>query len=147
MKSGEASDIDIKVGKVIIHASKQNKELNKITLNKIILTPMGAFLIVNEGDKKRFDRSGFVLLNELSDAIGTDVFIIEKHKKAEKFIENLISPVEPVSISTVFIPPFGEKEIKIQIKKEDQGKLSFPQETLSNIVEELFGVKAHYSYT
>lgn len=147
MKSGEVSDIDIKVGKIIIHASKQNKELNKITLSKIIITSSGAFLIVEKGDKARFERSGFVLLNELSDAIGTDVFIIERTKKANKFIENILAPVEPVSISTIFIPPFGEKEIKVQLKKEDRKKIRIPQETLSGLTEELFGIKTHFAFS
>lgn len=147
MKSGEVSEIDIKVGKIIIHAAKQNKELNKITLSKIILTPSGAFLIVEKGDKARFEKSGFVLMNDLSDAIGTDVFIIERANKVNKFIENMIAPIEPISISTVFIPPFGEKEIKVQLKKEDEKRLPINQETISGLTEELFGLKTHYAFT
>ncbi len=147
MKNGEVSEIDVKVGKIIIHAAKQNKELNKITLSKIILTPSGAFLIVEKGDKARFDKSGFVLMNDLSDAIGNDVYIIERTKNVNRFIENMLAPVEPISISTVFIPPFGEKEIKVQLKKEDQKTVPVKQEIISGLTEELFGIKTHYAYT
>ncbi len=146
IKTGEAGQLDIEIGKVIIHAAKQNKELNSITLNKIIVTRKGAYLIINPGDKAKFEKSGAVLMNTLSDAVGNDVFLIEMPTKVSKLVEDLISPVEPVRTSTVFIPPFGEKEIKVQIKKEDKPNLPMTQDVLSSITKELFGMNAHYAY-
>ena len=146
MKDGEISQIDIDVGEAIIKASKQHKSLNDITLERIIVNNAGAFLLVKKGDKKRFEAAGYVFLNNLSDVVGTEIHFIEKGKNKVKFIENLLSPVVPISTTTIFIPPFGEEEFKVEIRAADKKKLPLNQEQFADILESTYGVRGHYHF-
>ncbi len=147
LKNKEVTKVDIAVGKIIIKVSKQFKVLNSISLEKIILTNNATYLLVKEGDKKKLEEVGFSLLNELSDAVGTDIIYLEKVKNVKKFVEEVTYPTTPVKTSTVFIPPFGEKELKVEFKKADKSKIKISQGELSSLTHDLYGLDAHYAFT
>lgn len=147
MKDGEISQVDIDVGEAIIRASKQHKSLNEISLERIILNNAGAFFLVKKGDKKRFEDAGYVFLNQLSDIIGTEIHFIEKAKNKIKFIENLLAPVVPISTTEIFIPPFGDREVKVKISTADKRKLPLDQEQFAEILESTYGLRGHYQFT
>ena len=147
LKNGEVTKVDIEVGKVIIQSAKQYRFLNSISLEKIITTSNAVYLLVKPGDKEKMLQAGYVFLNMLSDTVGTEVVFIEKIKNTRKFIESLIAPVEIINMTTVFIPPSGDKEIKIQLKEADRKKIKISAKELSEIMTPLYGYGAHYYFS
>ena len=147
LKNREVTKLDIEVGKIIIQAAKQHKFLNSISLEKIISTKNAVYLLVKQGDKEKLERAGYVFMNMLSDTVGTEVVFIEKVKNVRKFIEGLVSPAEVVNTTTVFIPPSGDKEIKIQFRESDRNKVKISAEELTAIMTPLYGYGAHYFFS
>ena len=146
LKSGEVSNCDIQLGRVIIKASKRYKILKDITMEKVVLTNKAAYLIVKQGDKHKFDKAGYVFKNQLSDTIGTNIIILEKLKNVLSFIKKLLEPIIPHSTSTIFLPPDGKKAIKIAISKSEKEKIQFSAIELSKLLQGLYGTDAHYVF-
>jgi hypothetical protein len=146
LKEGEVSQVDIDVGRTIINASKQYKSLKDITLDRIILSNSAAYLLVSPGDKERFRSAGYIFLNELSDVLGNEIIFLEKSGNVKQFIDNLFSPIHPLSATTIYIPPNGEKELKITFNKNDKNKIKLKPTEVSLILKNIYGYGAHYSF-
>ena len=57
-----------------------------------------------------------------------------------------MSPVVPISNSTVLLPPNGDQEIKVQIKSSDKSNLLIQANELSEVTRALVNKNAHYAF-
>ena len=146
IKAGTASDYDVKIGKILIKASRQNKSLRDITIERIVPTPSAIYIIVKAGDSAKFNQAGHIIQNQLSDAVGNNVNIVEKGKNVKRFIEEIMNPLSVASMNFVYIPPNGDKEMKIGFSENLRNKIRIPAPELSGILDALYGVKAHYQF-
>jgi hypothetical protein len=142
----EITDIDIDFGKILMNVAKSQKFLSNITVLKIVETEHAIFIITNIEDKIKLQRSGDTLLSNFKGLDNRDVIFLEKTKNPKKFIEGLIGPELLVSTSTVFLPPFSEKELKVKVKKDNKNKLKILADDLSKLTKVLLGMEAHYSF-
>jgi hypothetical protein len=74
------------------------------------------------------------------------IYYLEKSKNKKKVLEDLFDPIVPLSHSVIMIPPEGDKELKIKFKRVDKDELKIDAEELSIITQDLFGMRAHYSF-
>jgi hypothetical protein len=142
----EISDIDIDFGKILMNTAKSQKFLSNITILQIVETEHQIFIITNIEDKRKLQRAGVSLMSSFKGVDNRDVLFLEKTKNPKKFIEGLIGPELLVSTSTVFLPPFSEKELKVKIKKDNKSKLKILADDLSKLTQALLGMEAHYSF-
>ena len=142
---GEIADIDIDFGKILMDAAKSHKFLSKITVNNIIETKNRIILIVKKGDKEKFLRAKKYLSSQFSKVDERSAVYLEKTRSAKQLLEDILSPIIPMGTSTIFLPSFSEKELKVQVKKADKESIMAADE-LSVITKAILGMNAHYAY-
>ena len=91
-------------------------------------------------------RAAPAINSKFSEKDKRSLIFLEQTKNPKKFIEGLIGSDLLVSTSTVFLPPFSEKELKVQVKKSNKSKLKILSDDLSKITKALLGMEAHYSF-
>ena len=144
-EKGDISDIDIDFGKILMNVAKSQRFLSNVTVTKMVETKNKVFVIVSKGDKQKFLQAGDHLTKQFSTVDSRDIVYLEGTKNVKRLIEELLMPVVPTGISTIFLPSFDEKELKIQVKKQDKENLMSTEE-LSVITNALLGINAHYAY-
>ncbi|MCE7735104.1 MAG: hypothetical protein GPJ54_09520 [Candidatus Heimdallarchaeota archaeon] len=140
------SDIDIEIGKILMNTAKSQKFLSNITILKIVETQRTVFVISKVGDVEKLLRAASAINSVFSQKDKRALIFLEKTKNPKKFIQGLIGIELLVSTSTVFLPPFSEKELKVQVKESNKSKLRILSEDLSKITNALLGMDAHYSF-
>ena len=144
--NGEVGQIDIEIGNILLNVAKSQKYLSKLTLTNIIETKKSVYLVVETGGVKLLKQAGDHLLNKLKDYKQKDYVFIEQTDNPKKLMEDLLEPIVPVGTSTVMLPPDGEKELKVQIKKKDKDNLEINSTELSQVTRAILGLYAHYAY-
>jgi hypothetical protein len=143
---GEISQIDIDVGNTLLNIAKSQRFLSDITVLRIIETSKSIYIITKKGDAIKLEQAGEHLENQLLRIKNKKFTYFDKTKNAKKLLSDLLTPVIPVGNSTVILPPDGDKELKVQIKKSDKEKLNIQSDELSRITSALLGMNCHYSY-
>jgi hypothetical protein len=128
-----------------MNVAKSQRFLSNITVTKMVETKSKVFMIVNKGDKQKLLQAGDHLIQQFSNADARAVMYLEQTKNTKRLIEELLMPVVPTGISTIFLPSFDEKELKIQVRKQDK-EILIPAEELNDIINALLGMNAHYAY-
>jgi hypothetical protein len=146
MDSGEISQIDIEFGNLLIDAGKLNKFLANITLNRVIQTDKAYYLLTGKGDVEKIKRAMPSMKSKIRAITNLPIYYLEKSKNKKKVLEDLFDPIVPLSHSVIMIPPEGDKELKIKFKRVDKDELKIDAEELSIITQDLFGMRAHYSF-
>lgn len=146
LESGEIGEIDIKVGKTFINIAKSQKFLANITIYSIVETDDAVYVIVNGADKEKILTALDFVLQQLATIDNRDYVFIGKTKNAKKLMEDVLGSDFIVGTSTVFLPPFSDKELKVQVKKENKDHLKVPAEQLSILTTQLLGMNAHYAF-
>ncbi len=140
------SDIDIDVGKVLMKIAKSQKFLSNISIFNIIETDSTILLVTAPGDSEKLERAKEFVARSLAEVDKREFAFLDKTRNPKKFIEGLIGSDLIVSTSTVFLPPFSDKELKVQVKKDNKNKLKLINKDLSTITQALLGMNAHYSF-
>ena len=146
VESGEAGDIDIEIGNILLNVAKSQKYLSNLSLSNIIETKHTIYLVVKSNDVGQLIRAGDHLLDQLKEYKDKDYVYIEKTKSAKKLLEDLLSPIVPVGTSTIMLPPDGEKELKVKIKASEKDKIEISSVELSQVTRAVLGLYAHYAY-
>lgn len=140
------SDIDIEVGKILMNTAKSQKFLSNITVLKIVETKTTVFVLSKVGDGAKLLRAAPTISSVFNQKDKRPLVFLEQTKNPKKFIQGLIGTELLVSTSTVFLPPFSEKELKVQVKKSNKSKLKILADDLSKVTTALLGMDAHYSF-
>ena len=146
LENHEISQIDIEIGNILLNFAKENKYLNTIKVKNIINSHDTVYIILGQGDKEKIVRAGVKLENLLKGYINKNFNFIETTKNPKKLIKDLISPIIPISTSTIMLPPDWSKELKVQINKREKTDLQISSNNLSIVTEAVLGFYAHYSY-
>ncbi|MDH5404190.1 MAG: hypothetical protein OEZ01_09525 [Candidatus Heimdallarchaeota archaeon] len=145
-ENGEVGEIDIQVGNAILKIAKNMKFINEITLLKIAQTKSLNILIVKPNDVTKLIKAGQHLEKELKLIDHKEWLYLEKTNNSKKLIEDLLRPVNPVSISSIMLPPEGNVELKIQINEIDKDNLALQAHEISEITKILLNKQSHYSF-
>ncbi|MHA2501968.1 MAG: hypothetical protein ACXAE3_03790 [Candidatus Kariarchaeaceae archaeon] len=145
LERGIVSEVDIEIGNILLNAAKSQKNLNNLSVTNIIETSGSIYIILQSGNLGIISNSKDHLLSQLAKYSDKQVTFLEKTKNTKKLIEDLLSPIIPVSTSTVMLPPDGEKELKVQVKQDDKSKILSSME-LSQVTRAILGMYAHYTY-
>jgi len=145
LDNGKVSELDIEISNILLNSAKSQKYLNSISVTNIIETSNTIYIIVKAGDLKPLLRAGNHLDKQLKTYKNKNYTFVEGTKNTKKLVEHLLSPIIPISTSTVMLPPDGDKELKVQVKKGDKSSL-LPSLELSQVTRAILGMYAHYTY-
>ena len=135
LDEGKITECDIKVSRLISKAAKTFRQLNEVTINKVIEGKNVVVVMCNKGDSSKLIGKEGVITKKLSRAAGKTVRIVEVSDDIKSFIQNLVHPVPVVGLNVLY---HADREILKVIIPRDRG-IPIPQASFAEIVRIVFG--------
>ncbi|MHA1911550.1 MAG: hypothetical protein ACTSYA_07625 [Candidatus Kariarchaeaceae archaeon] len=147
-RNNDISQTDIDISKILVMYTKQFPATKNLKINKIVETSQGIFLIVGKNQKQIFgDISDPASLSaKIKKESALNMIVLEKTKDSSKIVEELLFPIEPVQLTTLTIPPFGDEEIKVKLKKTDKENMRFNEDQINEVLKEISNQHAYFIY-
>lgn len=146
MDKGEISEFDIELGNVLMNLAKSNKYLNDLTVLKLVETDLHVFVIVQKGQIAKVKRAENQIFAKLENILKRKIIYLEKTKSPRVLLDFLLHPIKVISNSIMIIPPDGDKEIKVQIKKKFKEEVPISMNEASKLTKALLGMDTHFVY-
>lgn len=143
-RDGKISDIDIKISKIIIDASKSNKNLKNISFYSSYELSDVVMIITRKQDVAIL--SSPEILGKLKQNTQKEIRFLEKTNDPRKLVESLLDPIPIVNVTTLYLPPFSDKEYKIEIEKQFKDKLTLPEEVIVQTVTSVLNTEAYIEF-
>ena len=147
-RNNDISQTDIDISKILVMHTKQFPATKNLKVNKIVETSHGFFIIVGKNQKQIFGNSNdpVSLTAKISQEAAKKIVVLEKTKDSSKIVEELLLPVEAVQLTTLTIPPFGEEEIKVKLKKTDKENMPFNEDQINEVLRAISNQHAYFIY-
>ncbi len=146
VREKKVTSLEVELSKLIANTVAKNKKYRNLELYRVLRLKNAAILLIKSGQKELYTDPSVSLINVISDKLGTDIVLLEKTKDTKKLVETIVAPATPISITKVFIPPFGEEEYVIKIPKEQKNLVRFSSEEVAEIMKNLLGASAYLSF-
>lgn len=143
-REGKISDIDIEISKILIDASKSNKDLKSISFYSSYELSDVVMIITRKQDVAILSSSEFT--DKVKQITQKEIRFLEKTNDPKKLVESLLDPVPIVNVSTLYLPPFSDKEYKIEIEKKFKDKLPIPEEIIVQTVTSVLDTEAYIEF-
>ncbi len=143
-REGKISDIDIEISKIIIDASKSSKDLKGISFYSSYELSDVVMIITRKQDAALL--SSPEIVDKIKQNTQKEVRFLEKTNDPKKLVESLLDPVPIVNVTTLYIPPFSDKEYKIEIEKKFKGKLPIPKEIIVQTISSVLDTEAYIEF-
>lgn len=139
-ESGEISDTDIKISRILYELSNDYSSLQDSEIEKVFDKENVIVIVTGAGDgAKVVGRSGEIV-KEIAEKVEKSIRVVERAEDDMDTIKGLLSPAEVESINTVFTPEGQTK--KIVVDEEYEGKINLAVEEFEDIIEQVTGT--HY---
>jgi transcription antitermination factor NusA-like protein len=86
------------------------------------------------------------LLKMIEQAVNKEIRFLERTNDPKKLVESLLHPIPVVNVTTLYLPPFSEKEYKIEIDKKYKNELPIPEEVIVQTVSSVLDTGAYVEY-
>ena len=143
-REGKISDIDIEISKIIIDASKSSKDLKGISFYSSYELSDVVMIITRKQDVALL--SSPEIVDKIKQNTQKEVRFLEKTNNLKKLVESLLDPVPIVNVTTLYLPPFSDKEYKIEIEKKFKGKLPIPEEIIVQTITSVLDTEAYIEF-
>jgi transcription antitermination factor NusA-like protein len=143
-REGKISDTDIEISKIIIDVSKSNKDLKGISFYSSYELSDVVMIITRKQDVAIL--SSPEIMDKIKQNTQKEVRFLEKTNDPKKLVESLLDPVPIVNVSTLYLPPFSDKEYKIEIERKFKNKLPIPEEIIVQTVTSVLDTEAYIEY-
>ena len=143
-REGKISDIDIEISKILLESSKGNKDLKSISFYSSFELPDVVMIITRKQDVPVL--SSPEILDKLRNYTRKEIRFLEKTNDPKKLVESLLNPIPIINVTVLYIPPFSDKEYKIEIEKKYREKLPIPEEVITQTVSSVLDTAAYVAY-
>jgi len=143
-REGKISDIDIDISRIITDASQSNKDLKGISFYSSYELSDVVMIITRKQDVAIL--SSPEILNKIKQNTQKEIRFLEKTNNPKKLVESLLDPVPIVNVTTLYLPPFSDKEYKIEIDKKFKDKLPIPEEIVVQTVTSVLDTQAYIEF-
>jgi len=116
LKKGEISEIDLKIGRLLLSLEGTYSNLQDIHYHKAVETNGILALIVGKGDVARLLSHGGKILRTLNEKTGKSIRVLEYGADDRKFLEDLFAPFNILTINTIWLPD-GSQETRVILRK------------------------------
>lgn len=114
LKDGRLTQADINVSMRLVRIVSQFPELDRLTLMRAFEVNGSSVLMVSSTDVPKL-RQDFSLINEMENALGGKLRLLEGEAGDRKILEDLFHPVRILTINQVWIPG-GNKLTRVIIQ-------------------------------
>ena len=122
VKSGAVSGNYIEVAKKLLEYEGQNQFLQTVNLENVFDAGSFLVLVVGRGDSGKFAINQKVT-RDLGDAFGKRVLVLETGVNDRKFLEDLFSSQQIVTINIIWLPD-GSTETRVVLRGRGAKRLS-----------------------
>ena len=112
IKSGELSDIDIRIAKLLLKLEDKYPVLQKITYHNSYEVDDILAIVMGSGDLRLFFSGGGRLMREISENVRKKIRIVEKEGDVRVFLEDLFAPAKITAINKIWLPD-GSTETRV----------------------------------
>lgn len=143
-REGKISDIDIELSKILIDVAKSNKDLKNVSFYSSFELENVVIIVTKKQDVPILSMPD--VLDRIKQFTHKEIRFLERTKDPKTLVENLLHPVPVISVTTLYIPPFSEKEYKIEIEKQYKDTLPIPEEVVVQTVSSVLDTEAYIEY-
>lgn len=136
--------MDIEISKILLDLSKTVKEIKNISFYSAIELDEVVLIITRHQDVPILSKNE--VLDKINQFVHKEVRFLERTKDPKKLVESLIHPIPVLNVSTLYLPPFSDKEYKIEISKKHENKLPIPEEVVVQTVTSVLETEAYIEY-
>ncbi len=143
-REGKISDTDIELSKILIDVSKSNKDLKNIAFYSSFELDDVVIIVTKKQDVSVLSMPD--VLDRLKQYANKEIRFLERTKDPKTLVESLLHPIPVVNVTTLYIPPFSDKEYKIEIEKKYKNTLPIPEEVVAQTVSSVLETEAFIEY-
>ena len=143
-REGKINDFDIELSKLLLELSKGNKNLKDVAFYSSVELEDVILLITRKQDVELL--SSTQVTDKIHEITYKEIRFLERTKDPKKLVESLLHPIPVINVSTLYLPPFSEKEYKIEISKKYKGELPIPEEVIVQTVTSVLDTEAYVEY-
>jgi transcription antitermination factor NusA-like protein len=136
VKSGEISQIDLKVARLLLSLEEKYPSLQSVCFYKAIEAEKTLAIIVGHGDVPRILGYSGKIIKALGDETGKNVRVLENGVDDRKFLEDLFIPFSILTINTIWLPD-GTTETRVILKRKRGAQLPFDLKALKEIASKV----------
>lgn len=136
LKSGEISELDLKIARLLLSLEEKHPSLQNVHFRKAVDVGRTLAVVVGMGDVARLLGYGGKIVKSLGEATGKSVRVLEYGSDDRKFLEDLFAPLSIVTINTIWLPD-GSTETRVILKKRRGAHLPFDVKALKEIASEV----------
>jgi transcription antitermination factor NusA-like protein len=124
LKSGEVSEVDLKVARLLLSLEDKYPSLQNVYFHKAVEADGTLAVIVGSGDVPRLLGYGGKIIKALGEATDKSVRVLEYGVDDRKFLEDLFAPLSIMTINTIWLPD-GTTETRVILRARRRGGQSF----------------------
>jgi transcription antitermination factor NusA-like protein len=136
VKSGEISELDLKIARLLLSLEPRYPSLQNIDFRKAVDVDRTLAIIVGPGDVSRLLGYGGKIVKALGEETGKSVRVLENGTDDRKFLEDLFAPLSIVTINTIWLPD-GTTETRVILKKRYGRQPPFNVKALKEIANKV----------
>ena len=136
VKSGEISKIDLKIASLLLSLEEKYPSLQNVCFYKAVDAEKTLAVIVGHGDVPRILGYGGKIIKALSDETGKNIRVLEYGVDDRKFLEDLFTPFNILTINTIWLPD-GTTETRVILKRKRGAQLPFDLKALKEIASKV----------
>jgi len=136
VKSGEISELDLKVARLLLSLEENYPSLQNVHFHKAVDVDNTLAVVVGRGDVPRLLGYGGKIIKALRDKVGKTIRVLEYGADDRKFLEDLFAPLSIVTINTIWLPD-GTTETRVILRKRRGRQPPFNVKALKEIARKV----------
>lgn len=144
LREGRISDIDIEISKILLDLSNTERDIKNIAFYSAIELDEVVILITRHQDVPLLSKKE--VIDKIKQVVYKEIRFLERTKDPKKLVESLLHPIPILNVSTLYLPPFSDKEYKIEISKKYKDQLPIPEEVVVQTVTSVLETEAYIEY-
>lgn len=143
-REGKISNTDIEISKLLIEMSKSNKDLKDIAFYSSYELSDVVMIITRKQDVQIL--SSPEIIDKINELVQKEIRFLEKTNDPKKLVESLLDPIPILNVTTLYLPPFSDKEYKIEISKNYKNELPIPEEIVVQTITSVLNTNAYIEF-
>lgn len=146
LKSGEVSNLDLKIARLLLSLEDKYPSLQNVYFHKAVDVGKTLAIIVGPGDVSRLLSYGGKIIKALGEETGKKIRVLEYGVDDRKFLEDLFAPLSIVTINTIWLPD-GTTETRVILRKRRGRRLPFDVKALKEIAHKVRNMTLRVEFT
>jgi transcription antitermination factor NusA-like protein len=117
VKTGEITELDLKIARLLLQLEDKYPSLQNVCFHKAIDVNKTLAILVGHGDVPRLLGYGGKIIRAIGDETGKSIRILEQGVDDRKFLEDLFTPLNILTINTIWLPD-GTTETRVILKRK-----------------------------